>query len=122
MAALSEGQLWWGSNGFDTVSFNSFGIPTGRNGGTTLEGGGGVTGKLTRNVSVYGDASYLTSVSGESHIALNPHSPDDALSFGTACAIQIYDQHVISDRARRSWRTRRVNRNRMLFGSISTAA
>jgi len=28
--------------------------------GTTLEGGGGVTGKLTRNVSVYGDASYLT--------------------------------------------------------------
>ena len=51
-------------------AFNSFGIPTGRNGGTTLEGGGGVTGKLTRNVSVYGDASYLTSVSGESHIAL----------------------------------------------------
>ena len=85
-----KGNVWWGSNGFDTVSFNSFGIPTGRNGGTTLEGGGGVTGKLTRNVSVYGDASYLTSVSGESHIALNPHSPDNALSFGTACAIQIY--------------------------------
>ena len=33
-------------------------------------GGGGVTGKLTRNLSVYGDASYLTSVSGESRIAL----------------------------------------------------
>ena len=65
-----KGNVWWGSNGFDTVSFNSFGIPTGRNGGTTLEGGGGVTGKLTRNLSVYGDASYLTSVSGESHIAL----------------------------------------------------
>jgi outer membrane autotransporter protein len=65
-----KGNVWWGSNGFDTVYFNSFGIPTGRNGGTTLEGGGGVTGKLTRNVSVYGDASYLTSVSGESHIAL----------------------------------------------------
>jgi outer membrane autotransporter protein len=32
--------------------------------------GGGVTGKLTRNLSVYGDASYLTSVSGESRIAL----------------------------------------------------
>ena len=60
-----KGNVWWGSNGFDTVTFNSFGIPTGRNGGTTLEGGGGVTGKLTRNLSVYGDASYLTSVSGE---------------------------------------------------------
>ena len=65
-----KGNVWWGSNGFDTVSFNSFGIPTGRNGGTTLEGGGGVTGKLTRYVSVYGDASYLTAVSGESLIAL----------------------------------------------------
>ena len=65
-----KGNVWWGSNGFDTVSFNGFGIPTGRNGGTTLEGGGGVAGRLTRNVSVYGDASYLTSVSGESHIAL----------------------------------------------------
>jgi outer membrane autotransporter protein len=65
-----KGNVWWGSNGFDTVTFNSFGVPTGRNGGTTLEGGGGIAGKLTQNVSVYGDASYLTSVSGESHIAL----------------------------------------------------
>ena len=65
-----KGNVWWGSNGFDTVTFNSFGVPTGRNGGTTLEGGAGITGKLTRNFSVYGDASYLTSVSGESHIAL----------------------------------------------------
>jgi autotransporter family porin len=65
-----KGNVWWGSNGFDTVTFNSFGIPTGRNGGTTLEGGGGVTGKLTRNVGVYGDASYLSSVSGESRITL----------------------------------------------------
>ena len=31
---------------------------------------GGVTGRLTRNVSVYGEASYLTSVSGASHTAL----------------------------------------------------
>jgi Autotransporter beta-domain/Autochaperone Domain Type 1 len=65
-----KGNVWWGTNGFDTVAFNSFGIPTGRNGGTMLEGGGGVTGKLTRYVSVYGDASYLSSVSGESLIAL----------------------------------------------------
>ena len=65
-----KGNVWWGSNGVDTVAFNSFGIPTGRNGGTTLEGGGGVAGKLTRNVSVYGDASYLSSVSGESRITL----------------------------------------------------
>jgi outer membrane autotransporter protein len=65
-----KGNVWWGCNGFDTVYFNSFGIPTGRNGGTTLEGGVGVTGKLARNVSVYGDASYLESVSGEQRITL----------------------------------------------------
>ncbi len=65
-----KGNVWWGSNGFDTVTFNGFGVPTGRNGGTTLEGGGGVTGKLTRYVSVYGDASYLTSVSGETRNAI----------------------------------------------------
>ena len=59
-----------GSNGVDTVRFDADPIQTGRNGGTTLEGGGGITGKLTRNVSVYGDASYLTSVSGESRITL----------------------------------------------------
>jgi outer membrane autotransporter protein len=60
-----KGNVWWGSNGVDTVTFNGFGIPTGRNGGALLEGGGGVTGKLTRNFSVYADASYLSSVSGE---------------------------------------------------------
>ena len=60
-----KGNVWWGSNGADTVAFDGFGIPTGRNGGTTLEGGGGVAGKLTRYVSLYGDASFLTGVSGE---------------------------------------------------------
>ena len=52
------------------MTFDGVGIQTGRNGGTTLEGGGGVTGKLTRNISIYGDASYLTQVSGESRITL----------------------------------------------------
>ena len=56
--------------GFDTVTFNGFGVPTGRNGGTTLEGGGGIAGKLTRYVSLYGDASFLTGVSGESRDAI----------------------------------------------------
>jgi autotransporter family porin len=65
-----KGNVWWGSNGFDTVRFDGVGILTGRNSGTTLEGGGGITGKLTRNVNVYGDASYLSSVSGESRITL----------------------------------------------------
>jgi hypothetical protein len=68
--AYLKGNVWWGSNGFDTVRFNDFPILTGRNGGIALEGGGGITGKLTRNVSVYGDASYLGSVSGESRITL----------------------------------------------------
>jgi hypothetical protein len=57
-----KGNVWWSSNGFDTVPFEGVGIQTGRNGGTTLEGDGGITGKLARNVSVYGDAGYLTSV------------------------------------------------------------
>jgi len=64
-----KGNVWWGSNGVDTVSFDGLGVPTGRNGGIALEGGGGVTGQLTRNVSVYGDASYLSSVSGETRTA-----------------------------------------------------
>ena len=65
-----KGNVWWGSNGVDTVTFDGFGIPTGRNGGTTLEGGGGIAGKLTRYVSLYGDASFLTGVSGESRDAI----------------------------------------------------
>jgi autotransporter family porin len=65
-----KGNVWWGSNGVDTVRFDADPIQTGRNGGIALEGGGGVTGKLTRNVSVYGDASYLESVSGEQRITL----------------------------------------------------
>jgi outer membrane autotransporter protein len=60
-----KGNVWWGSNGTDTVSFDGVGIPTARNAGPTVEGGGGITGKLTRNVSIYADASYLTSVNGE---------------------------------------------------------
>ena len=38
--------------------------------------------------------------------SINPHSPDNALSFGAARAIQIYDQHLTLDRARRPWRTK----------------
>jgi outer membrane autotransporter protein len=65
-----KGNVWWGTNGFDTVTFGADPIQTGRQGGTAVEGGGGVTGKLTRYVSVYGDASYLTAVSGESRDAI----------------------------------------------------
>src|SRR5262249_1448275 len=41
--------------------------------------------------------------------SLIPHSPDNSLSLSAA-------------RGRRPWRTQGVNRNRMLFSSISTAA
>ena len=60
-----KGNVWWGSSGLDVVTFATDRIPTQRNGGAAVEGGGGITGKLTRSVSVYGDASYLGSVSGE---------------------------------------------------------
>jgi outer membrane autotransporter protein len=67
-----KGNVWWGSNGFDTVTFGTAAnaIPTGRDGGTAVEGGGGVTAKLTRNVSIYADASYLTAVSEETRNAI----------------------------------------------------
>jgi outer membrane autotransporter protein len=65
-----KGNVWWGTNGFDTVTFGIDPVQTGRQGGTAVEGGGGVTGKLTRYVSVYGDASYLTAVSGETRNAI----------------------------------------------------
>ena len=59
-----KGNVWWGSHGSDTVTFGIDPVQTGRQGGTAVEGGGGITGKLTQYVSVYGDASYLTAVSG----------------------------------------------------------
>jgi autotransporter family porin len=65
-----KGNVWWGSNGFDTVRFDEDPIQTGRNGTTALEGGGGITGKLTSNVGVYADASYLGSIAGEQRITI----------------------------------------------------
>ncbi len=65
-----KGNVWWGPNGVDTVTFGIDPVQTGRQGSTAIEGGGGVTAQLTRNVSVYGDASYLTAISGESRIAI----------------------------------------------------
>ena len=65
-----KGNLWWGSNGTDTVTFNDFSVETGRNGHAALEGGAGITGNVARNVSIYGDVSYLESLSGESRSAL----------------------------------------------------
>jgi type V secretory pathway adhesin AidA len=60
-----KGNVWWGSSGTDVVTFAAADpIPTGRNGGEAVEGGGGIAGKLTRFVSIYGDASYLSSVNG----------------------------------------------------------
>src|SRR5262249_10309085 len=53
---------------------------------------------------------------------LNPHSPDNAPSFGAPARFRYSDQHLTLDRARRPWRTQGVNRDRMLFGWISTAA
>jgi outer membrane autotransporter protein len=70
LAALSQGQRGWGSNGFDTVTFATDAIQTERNGGTIVEGGSGIAGKLSRNVSVYGDTTYLGSVSGEQRITI----------------------------------------------------
>ena len=58
-----------GSNGFDTVAFNSFGSRQGER-RYHAQRRWCRTGKLTGDVSVYGDASDLTAVSGELLIAL----------------------------------------------------
>jgi outer membrane autotransporter protein len=65
-----KGNVWFGGNGTDLVTFATTPVPVQRNHGTALEGGGGITGKLTQSISVYADASYLSSVSGEQWIAL----------------------------------------------------
>lgn len=65
-----KGNVWFGGNGTDLVTFATTPVPVQRNQGTALEGGGGITGKLTQSIGVYADASYLSSISGEQWIAL----------------------------------------------------
>ena len=65
-----KGNVWFGGNGTDLVTFATTPVPVQRNHGTALEGGGGINGKLTQSISVYADASYLSSVSGEQWITL----------------------------------------------------
>ena len=65
-----KGNVWFGGSGTDLVTFTTTPVPVQRNQGTALEGGGGITGKLTQSISVYADASYLNSVSGEQWITL----------------------------------------------------
>jgi len=56
--------LWWTSGGGDALSFAAFPI-TAASRGTAVEVGGGLTAKLGPSVSLYGDASYLTSIDGD---------------------------------------------------------
>jgi outer membrane autotransporter protein len=56
--------VWWNAAGTDTLTFAATPIAAaGR--GTSVEVGGGLTAKLGASVSLFGDASYLTSVGGQ---------------------------------------------------------
>ena len=57
-----KSDLWWGTAGTDDVAFATNVLSTFRNAGPAVEVGGGVSGQLTRYVSVYGEASYRTAI------------------------------------------------------------
>ena len=59
-----------------------------------------------------GSASALLSIACEGARSFEPAFPDDALICARSRRFRYRHQHLILDRARRPWRTRRVNRNR----------
>jgi outer membrane autotransporter protein len=57
-----KSDLWWSTAGTDDVAFATNVLSTLQNAGPAVEVGGGVSGRLTRFVSVYGEASYRTAI------------------------------------------------------------
>jgi outer membrane autotransporter protein len=57
-----KSDVWWRTAGADDVAFGTNVLSTLRNAGPAVEVGGGVSGRLSRFVSVYGEASYRTAV------------------------------------------------------------
>jgi autotransporter family porin len=57
-----KGDVWWRTAGADDVAFATNVLSTLRNAGPAVEVGGGASGRLSRFVSVYGEASYRTAV------------------------------------------------------------
>jgi autotransporter family porin len=55
-----KGDLWWGTSGVDEVTFATNVLSTMRNSGPAVEVGGGLSGRLTEFVSLYGEGSYRT--------------------------------------------------------------
>lgn len=57
-----KGDVWWRTADVDNVAFATNVISTVRNSGPAVEVGGGVSGRLTQFVSLYGEASYRTAI------------------------------------------------------------
>src|SRR5882672_5758065 len=57
-----KSDVWWRTAGADDVAFATNVLSTLRNAGPAVEVGGGVSGRLTQFVSVYGEASYRTAI------------------------------------------------------------
>ena len=57
-----KSDVWWRTAGADDVAFATNVLSTLRNSGPAVEVGGGVSGRLTQFVSVYGQASYRTAI------------------------------------------------------------
>lgn len=57
-----KSDVWWRTAGADDVAFATNVISTMRNSGPAVEVGGGVSGRLTQFVSLYGEASYRAAI------------------------------------------------------------
>ena len=61
-----KSNVWWNTGGSDILAFAGFPITAGSR-TTSVELGGGLTAKLGQSVSLYGEASWLTSIDGQDH-------------------------------------------------------
>ncbi len=57
-----KSDVWWRTAGADAVAFATNVLSTVRNSGPAVEVGGGVSGRLTQFVSLYGEASYRAAI------------------------------------------------------------
>lgn len=57
-----KGDVWWRTAGTDDVAFATNVLSTVRNSGPAIDVGGGVSGRLTQFVSLYGEASYRKAI------------------------------------------------------------
>jgi hypothetical protein len=63
-----KSDVWWSTAGVDDVAFGDNVVSTARGGGAAVDVGGGIAGRLTKSVSLYGEGGYRTAVDGSQTI------------------------------------------------------